>query len=111
MRGCDRSEVYYWYFWHDIVQSGGIKIIIYGIVFLPVVYVGFEFGLSREVKNMGLSDEETGDWRNLRKEKLHDLYCSVNIIRMITSRWVSLAAYVARTAGQERGIQGFGGET
>jgi len=26
-------------------------------------------------------DEETGDWRRLRKEELYDLYSSTNIIR------------------------------
>jgi hypothetical protein len=81
------------------------------LYFCQLSYVGVEFGLSREVKNMGLIDEQTGDWRKLRKEELHDFYCSVNIIRMITSRMVSLAGYVARTAGQERYIRGFGGET
>jgi len=60
---------------------------------------------------MGLNDEETGDWGKQRKEELRDLYCSVNIIRMITSRRVSLVGYVARTAGHERCIQGFGAET
>ena len=73
--------------------------------------MGVEFGLSRDVKGMEISYEETGDWRKLRKEKLHDLYCSVNTIHMITLRRVSLAGYVARTAGHERCIQGFGGET
>ena len=60
---------------------------------------------------MRLSDKETGDWGKLRKEELRDLYCSVNIIRMITSRRVSLAGYVAHTAGQEKCIQGFAAET
>jgi hypothetical protein len=81
------------------------------LYFCQLSYSGVEFGLSREVKRMGLSDEETEDWRKLRKEKLHDLYCSVNIIRMITSRRVSLAGYVARTAGHEKCIQGFGRKT
>ena len=40
MRGCERSEVYYWYFGHDTVQSGRIKIIMHEIVYLTVVLCG-----------------------------------------------------------------------
>jgi hypothetical protein len=36
------------------------------------------FGLKR--------DEVTGEWRKLHNEKLKDLYCSPNIVRMIKSR-------------------------
>jgi hypothetical protein len=32
------------------------------------------------------SDEVSGDWRKLHNEELHNLYSSLNIIRMITSR-------------------------
>jgi hypothetical protein len=31
-------------------------------------------------------DEVTGEWRKLRNEELHDLYCSSSIIRIIKSR-------------------------
>jgi len=31
-------------------------------------------------------NEVTRDWRKLRNEKLNDLYCSPNIVRMIKSR-------------------------
>jgi hypothetical protein len=31
-------------------------------------------------------DEETGRWRKLDNEELHNLYSTPNIIRMITSR-------------------------
>jgi hypothetical protein len=31
-------------------------------------------------------DEVTGDWRKLHKEELHNLYSSLNTIRMIKSR-------------------------
>jgi hypothetical protein len=31
-------------------------------------------------------DEVTGDWRKLHNEELHNLYSSLNIIRMIKSR-------------------------
>jgi hypothetical protein len=30
-------------------------------------------------------DEVTGDWRKLRNEELHNLYCLLSIIRMIKS--------------------------
>ena len=31
-------------------------------------------------------DEVTGDWRKLHNEELNNLYCSPNIVRVITSR-------------------------
>jgi hypothetical protein len=31
-------------------------------------------------------DEVTGEWRKLYNEELNDLYCSPNIVRVITSR-------------------------
>jgi hypothetical protein len=33
------------------------------LYFCQLAYVGAEFGLSREVNNMGLNDEETRDWK------------------------------------------------
>jgi hypothetical protein len=41
-------------------------------------------------------DEVTGDWRKLHNEKLHNLYSSPNIIRMIKSRRMGWAGHVAR---------------
>ena len=38
----------------------------------------------------------TGEWRKLHNEKLHDLYCSPNIGRMIKSRRIRWAEHVAR---------------
>jgi len=49
-------------------------------------------------------DEVTGEWRKLHNEELNDLHSSPNIVCMIKSRRT-------RWAGQERCIQGFGGET
>jgi len=33
-------------------------------------------------------DEVTGEWRKLHNEELNDLYCSSNMVRVITSRMV-----------------------
>ena len=56
-------------------------------------------------------DEVTGEWRKLLKDEINDLYCSLNIFWVIKSRIMKLAGYVARMGGEERLIQGFGGET
>ena len=51
--------------------------------------------------------EVTGEWRRLHNEELNDLYSSPNIVRVIKPRrW---AGHVARM-GEERGVQGLGGE-
>jgi hypothetical protein len=47
------------------------------------------FGAERE--------EVTGGWRRLRNEKLHNLYASPNIIRMIKFRRMRWAGHVSRT--------------
>jgi hypothetical protein len=41
-------------------------------------------------------DEVTGEWRKLHNEKLHDLYSSLSIVRVIKSTRVRLAGHVAR---------------
>jgi hypothetical protein len=41
-------------------------------------------------------DEVTREWRKLHNEKLIDLYCSPNIVRVIKSRRMRWAGYVAR---------------
>jgi hypothetical protein len=51
------------------------------------------FGLKRE--------EVMGDWRKLRNGKLHNLYSSLNIIRMIKLRKMRWAGQVARM-GEKR---------
>jgi hypothetical protein len=51
------------------------------------------FGLKR--------NKVTGGWRKLRNEELHNLYSSPSIIRMIKSRRMRWAGYVARM-GEKR---------
>jgi hypothetical protein len=41
-------------------------------------------------------DEETGGWRKLHNEELHNLYSSPSVIRMIKSRRMRWAGHVAR---------------
>ena len=49
------------------------------------------------------SDEITGEWRRLHKEKLNDLYSSPNIVRVIKSRRMKWAGHVARMR-EENGV-------
>jgi hypothetical protein len=53
-------------------------------------------------------DEVTGDRRN---EEQNDLDSSPYVVRVINTRRMRLAGHVARMGGEERFIQGFGGET
>jgi len=48
-------------------------------------------------------DEVTGEWRRLHNEELNDLYSSPITVRVITSRRMNWAGYVARM-GEERGV-------
>jgi len=55
-------------------------------------------------------DEVAGEWRKLHNEELTEVYCSPNIVRMTNSRrmrWEGNAACM----GEEKLVQGFGGET
>ena len=51
-------------------------------------------------------DEVTGEWRKLHNEELRDLYFSPNIIQIKNERGAARS-----TLGEDRCIQGFGGET
>jgi len=52
-------------------------------------------------------DEVRGEWRKLH----NDLYSLPNIVRPIKSRRMRRTGHVALMVGEERLIQGFGGET
>jgi hypothetical protein len=56
-------------------------------------------------------DKVTGKWRKLHNEELNDLYSTPNNVRVIKSRRIGWAGYVARK-GERRGVyRVFGGET
>ena len=46
-------------------------------------------------------DEVTREWRKLHNEKLNDLYCSPNMVRVIKSRRMGLARHVERREREE----------
>jgi hypothetical protein len=51
----------------------------------------------------GPKSEEDGTWRKLLNDELHSLYSSPNIFRVIKSKRMRWAAYVARM-GEGRGV-------
>jgi len=95
-----------------------IKIKIYRTINLPVVLYGCEaWSLAlREESRLRLlenrvlrrifeskRDEVTGVWRKLHNKELNDLYCSLNIVRVIKSRRMRWAGHIPHT-GERRGI-------
>ena len=48
-------------------------------------------------------DEVTGEWRKLHNEELNNLYSLPNIVRVVKSRRMRWAGYVARM-GKDRGV-------
>jgi hypothetical protein len=58
---------------------------------------------NRVLRIFGPKREEDGSWRKLHNDKLHSLYSSPNIVRVIKSRSMIWAGHVARM-GEGRGI-------
>jgi len=105
--------------------SKNLKIKIYGTKIVPVVLYGCETWslIVREERRLRVfkngvlrrifgpkRDEVTRECRKLHNEELNDLYCSPIFPRLIKSRrisWVVCSVY----GGEERSVQGFGGET
>jgi hypothetical protein len=87
-----------------------LKINIYKTVILPVALYGcetwsltlreehrlrvFENRMLRRI--FGPKREEDGSWRKLHNDKLHSLYSSPNIVRVIKSKRTRWAGHVAR---------------
>jgi hypothetical protein len=55
--------------------------------------------------------EVTGGWRKLSDEGRHDLYAPQNIIWVIQARRMRLAEACDTNRGEQKCLQGFGGET
>jgi hypothetical protein len=98
--------------------SKNLKIKIYRTIILSVVLYGSEtwsLTLQEERKlrvceNMVLRiifgprrDEVTGEWRKMHNKERNDFYSSPNIVRVIKSKRMRWAGYVARM-GKERGV-------
>ena len=54
----------------------------------------FENRILRRI--FGPKRDENGEWRRLQNEKLHSLYRSPNVVRVIKSRRLGWAGHVAR---------------
>jgi len=69
--------------------------------------MGLKLGRSHLGRNVGLGFLRIGlcnlEVRKLHNEKLNDLYCSTNIVRVIKSRRMRWAGHVARI-GLRRGV-------
>jgi hypothetical protein len=63
-------------------------------------------------KRFGLKMEEvTGEWRGLQNKELYDPYSSPNIVLVIKPKKNKMSGARSTCGGQEKCMQGFGGET
>jgi len=108
-----------------ILRGLNIKIDLYTSIILSLVLYGyeswsltlwderrlrvFENRLMRKIF-WSKRDEVTEYWRKLHNEELNDLYFSPNIVRVFKLRRIRWAGHLERMGGEERCIQGFGGE-
>jgi hypothetical protein len=81
-------------YWPKHVALFIVKICYFDWLKYSFIFIKAIFGPKR--------DEVTGEWRRLHNEELNDLYSSPNIIRVIKSRRMRWAGYVARM-GEGRG--------
>jgi hypothetical protein len=94
-----------------LVAVENLKIRIYNTTILSAVLYGCETWslLLREVYRLKVfenrvlrrifgpkKDKVTGEWRKLHNKELHDLYSSPSIIRIIKSKRMRWAGYIAR---------------
>jgi hypothetical protein len=71
----------------------------------------FENSVLRKI--FGPKREEDGSWRKLHNDEPHDLYSSLNIVRVIKSRrmrWAGHVAHMGEGRGGERCLQDVGWE-
>ena len=121
-----KSRLKSWKTCHHSVQnllsssflSKNLKIVLYRTIIWPAVLTGCANWLLtlREERRVRLFEnrvlrrifgpkrnEVTGEWRKLHNEELNDLYSLPNIVRVIISRKIRWARYVARK-GERRGV-------
>lgn len=55
-----------------------------------------------------MRDEVTGDWRKLRNEGLHKMYCPRNIIRTVKPRRIAMGGAYGTHGEDEERVQIFG---
>ena len=103
-----------------------LKIKIYRIIILPVVLYGCETWslTSREERRLRVfenrvlrrifgpkRDRVTGEWRKQHNEELNDLYSSFKFCSHDKIEKNEMGGACSAYGGEERRIQGFGGET